>query len=340
MVFVARTDGCEHPYMRTLDPTIARTALVTGAGGFVGTQLCHVLAQRGWKVVGISQTPCDRGTSPSVRTESLRLLSEPERWQSAMSSIDCVVHLAARVHQMGSGSRMAAAFNEVNVDGSRFVAEQAARAGVRRFVFLSSVKVNGEGGGRLYKAEDTPDPQDPYGRSKLAAEQNVRDVCARNDMELVIIRPPLVYGPGVKANFRRLMRLAAFGMPLPFGSIENRRSLIGLYNLVDFIETCMTHPAAPGEIWLIADDECVSTPDLLRRLSRLMNINTRLFHMSPIWLRRVAGLFRLRDAVNRLCDSLQVDSSPARLRLGWRAKFSVDEELARTVAAYRDERNR
>jgi UDP-4-keto-D-QuiNAc 4-reductase len=326
--------------MRTLDPTIARTALVTGAGGFVGTQLCPVLAQRGWKVLRISQTPCDGGANPSIRTESLRLLSEPEKWQLAMSSVDCVVHLAARVHKMGSDGRMQAAFDQVNVAGSCFVAEQAQRAGVRRFVFLSSVKVNGEGGDRLYKAEDTPNPQDPYGRSKYAAEQSIRDICARSGMELVVIRPPLVYGPGVKANFRRLMMLADLGMPLPLGSIENRRSLIGLFNLADFIETCMIHPAAAGDIWLIADDESVSTPDLLRRLSRQMGRPSRLFRMSPRWLRRMATTLQVRGAIDRLCDSLQVDSSPARVRLGWRAKCSMDEELARTVTAYRNEHNR
>jgi len=159
-------------------------------------------------------------------------------------------------------------------------------------------------------------------------------------MELVIIRPPLVYGPGVKANFLRLMRLAELGLPLPFGSIENRRSLIGLYNLVDFIETCMTHHGASGKVWLIADDESVSTPDLLRKLCRNMNRPARFLGISPIWLRHLAGPFRLRGAVDRLCDSLQVDSSPARACLGWRPKHSMDEELARTVAAYRLERKR
>jgi UDP-glucose 4-epimerase len=238
---------------------------------------------------------------------------------------------------MGADARMDSAFNSVNIEGSRFVAEQAAGAGVRRFVILSSIKVNGEGGSRQYRADNRPNPQDSYARSKLAAEEAVREVCARSDMELVIIRSPLVYGPGVKANFRRLMRLVDFGLPLPFGSIENRRSLVGLYNLVDFIEICMVHPSAPGETWLISDDEIVSTPDLLRRLSQIMHRPSRLFGVAPIWLRRLAGPLGLRSAVDRLCDSLQVDSSPARARLGWRPKYSMDDELLRTVVAYRAE---
>jgi nucleoside-diphosphate-sugar epimerase len=321
-------------------PTIARTALVTGASGFVGRRLCSTLAEHGWSVSAIARPPCSLEFDPRTKTESLRLLAEPQRWESAMRSIECVVHLAARVHQMGSDGRMEADFNQVNVDGSRFVAEQASRAGVRRFIFLSSVKVHGEGGDRIYRADDRPGPQDAYGRSKLAGEQAIRDVCERGDMELVIIRSPLVYGPGVKANFLRLMRLAESGIPLPFGSIENRRSLIGLDNLVDFIETCMIHLGASGKIWLIADDESVSTPDLVRRLCRHLNRPARLLGISPMWLRRLAGPLRLRGVVDRLCDSLQVDSSPARVCLGWRPKYSLDEELARTVVAYRLERSR
>jgi UDP-glucose 4-epimerase len=159
-------------------------------------------------------------------------------------------------------------------------------------------------------------------------------------MELVIIRPPLVFGPGVKANFRRLIWLADLGLPLPFLSIRSRRDLIGLSNLADFIETCMVHPDAAGKVWLVADAESVSTPELLRRISMHLNRPVKLFGVSPELMRRVAGLLHSRHAIDRLCDSLLVDSTPARACLGWLPKTSMDDELARTVAAYLSQRKR
>jgi nucleoside-diphosphate-sugar epimerase len=210
---------------------------------------------------------------------------------------------------------------------------------VRRFVYLSSVKVNGEGGEPApYRAEDAPNPLDDYGRSKRDAEIALRDLCARSGMELVIIRPPLVYGPGVRANFRRLLRLAAMGVPLPLDSIDNRRSLVNVWNLVDFIETCMTHPQAPGNTFLISDGEDLSTPELFRKLARLMHRPSRLFRFPPRALNRIAGWVGLGAEMKRLCESLQVNSAPARERLDWRPVVSVDEGLGRTVAAYRDTR--
>jgi nucleoside-diphosphate-sugar epimerase len=153
-------------------------------------------------------------------------------------------------------------------------------------------------------------------------------------MECVVIRPPLIYGPGVKANFRKLLRLVDLGTPLPLGSIENRRSLIGLSNLVQFIEICMIHPRAADQTWLIADDECISTPELLRKLAGHMNRRSRLFHFPPKWLRSLGALFQVSAQIDRLCNSLLVDATPARTVLGWRPATSLDEELARTVATY------
>jgi nucleoside-diphosphate-sugar epimerase len=333
--------GAHGERILTQDRANGRTALVTGAGGFIGKPLCEVLSQNGWNMVAVrSGGRADGSPDSTMKTVPLRLSSDPEGWRAAMRSADCVVHLAARVHQMGADARQDDSFVEVNVQGSRFVAERAAEAGVRRFVYLSSIKVNGEGADRPYRAEDVPNPQDPYGRSKLAAEQVLRDVCERASMELVIIRPPLIYGPGVKANFRRLMKLVDLGLPLPFGAIENQRSLIGLGNLIDFIEVCMVHPAAAGAVWLIADEKPMSTPDLLRNLSRRMNRSARLLRISPVWLYRLAAPWGLRGAVDRLCGSLLVDSWPARTRLDWRARYSTDHELARTVEAFRNEKLR
>jgi UDP-glucose 4-epimerase len=255
-----------------------------------------------------------------------------------MRNCRTVVHLAAAVHKFGSDGRLESEFNRINVEGTRFVAQQAIDAGVRQLIFLSSVKVNGEGGDRPYQVDDAPEPRDAYGRSKLAAEGVLRSLCADGAMALVVVRPPLVYGPGVKANFLRLMRLADSGIPLPLALITNRRSLIGVLNLVDFIETCMVHPDASKQVWLVSDGDDLSTPELVGKLSRLMNRPVRMFGFSPDWLRRLAYPVALAGVVDRLCNSLQVDSSAARRCLGWKPPFSVDEELARTVAAYLAER--
>jgi UDP-4-keto-D-QuiNAc 4-reductase len=317
------------------------SVLVTGSGGFVGSHLCRTLAAGGWRVVAAQRRSGTANPSSRVEGAYLPLSSGEENWQNALKSVQCVVHLAARVHQLGSAGKAAAAFRQVNVDGTRFAAEQAQRAGVRRFVFLSSIKVNGEGGSpRQYRADDPPEPQDAYAQSKFQAEEMLREFCRRGGMELVIIRSPLVYGPGVRANFHRLLSLAALGLPLPFRSIDNRRSLISIWNLVNFIELGVSHPDAAGETWLISDGEDLSTPDLLARLARLMHRPERLFAFSPRILRRAAVLLGLGAEMSRLCDSLVVDPTPAHRRLNWRPIIGVDEGLARTVEAFRAERNR
>jgi UDP-glucose 4-epimerase len=304
------------------NPESNRICFITGGSGFVGSALSAHLADRGWL----------------VRTDPLRLLTEPAKWQSALQSVQCLVHLAAHVHQMGANSTEEAAYTKINLEGSRFVAEQAARAGLQRLIFLSSIKVNGEGGEQAYRGTDTPDPRDAYGRSKLAAELAIRDVCDAGGVQCVIIRPPLVYGAKVKANFRRLMRWVDAGLPLPFRSIENRRSLVGLSNLISFIDTCMQHPRAASKIWLVADDEPKSTPQLLRRIAHHMNRRSLLYPFPPAWLRKLAVPLGLGSEMSRLCDSLLVDASPARLELGWQPAVTFDEEIARTVASFQDEK--
>jgi len=301
--------------------------------------LCRTLAAEGWRVVGAQRRPVSTDSIEGLAAVHLPLFSGEEDWQRALKSVDCVVHLAARVHVPRSAGSSATAFHQINVAGTRFAMEQAARAGVGRFVFLSSIKVNGEGESlRQYRADDIPDPQDPYAQSKYHAELMLRDGCRRYGLELVIIRPPLVYGPGVRANFRRLLRLASIGLPLPFNAIDNRRSLISIWNLVDFIGCSMRHPAAAGATWLISDGEDLSTPDLLRRLARLMHRPARLFAVSPRNLQRAANLLGLGAEMHRLCDSLVVDASPAYAHLDWRPTMSVDEALALTVEAFRSEK--
>jgi UDP-4-keto-D-QuiNAc 4-reductase len=314
---------------------VKKSALVTGGRGFVGSRLCGRLRDREWRVVVGSREhgPATDGTNMSAAC--LPLSTDPGRWQEALKSIDCVVHLAAHVHRMGRNRVPDSEYEIINVEGSRFVAEQSALAGVKRFVFLSSAKVNGEGrSSSAYRAEDPAEPQDAYGRSKLAAEGVIADICGRSGMDLIIIRPPLVYGPGVRANFYRLLRMVELGLPLPLASICNRRSLVGVANLVDFIETCMEHPLAAGRVWLVADGEDLSTPELIRRLAGIMHRPSRLFSCPTSVLKAVTSLLGRGEEAARLCDSFMLDTRPARDVLGWLAPIRVDEGLRQTVEEY------
>jgi nucleoside-diphosphate-sugar epimerase len=312
----------------------SKRALVTGASGFVGRNLCQLLVRRGWEVVAAARrVPEVAMTKVSARI--LPLSENANDWQEALASIDCVVHLAATVHQMKRASA-GVDYRAVNLEGTKFVAAQAAKAGVRRFIYLSSIKVNGEGGTRIYSSDDAPMPVDDYGRSKMESEWALRDISAQTGLELVIIRPPLVYGPGVRANFKRLLRLAGLGVPLPFASIRNRRSLVGVENLIDFVASCMEHPRAAGQTWLVSDGEDMSTPELVEKLMHLMGKKPRFFPVPTRWLKGLARIVGQESTVARLCDSLQMDITPARVILGWNPPNSVDYGLASTVAAYLD----
>lgn len=310
----------------------SKRALITGANGFVGRNLCQLLVRRGWQIVAATR----RVPAVAMRDVSVKVLplsSNVRDWQEALASIECVVHLAATVHQM---SRPSASldYRTVNLEGTKFVAAQAALAGVKRFVYLSSIKVNGEGTTRIYRGDDVPMPVDEYGRSKMESESALHGISAQTGLKVVIIRPPLVYGPGVRANFKRLLSLAALGVPLPLGSIRNRRSLVGIQNLADFVANCMEHPGAAGRTWLVSDGEDLSTPELVAKLARLMGKNPAFF---PVPLRLLKGLAQIvgqGSVVARLSDSLQVDIAPAREILGWSPPYSVDYGLAATVAAY------
>lgn len=228
-------------------------------------------------------------------------------------------------------------YRAINVDGTMNLARQAAAAGVRRFVFLSSVKVNGERTevGKRFGEDDALSPEDAYGMSKAVAEAGLRLLAAESGMEVVIIRPPLVYGPGVKANFLSMMRWLSRGVPLPLGAVtENRRSLVALDNLLDFIVTCIDHPAAANETFFVSDGEDLSTADLLRRLAFAMRVPARLLPI-PVWmLKATAAALGRRAIVRRLCDNLQVDITKAEATLGWHPSVSVDEALRRTAAGY------
>lgn len=311
--------------------------LVTGANGFVGSALCARLRRDGVFVRGAVRAL----SSPPDCAETVVIgsLSSETDWTAALRNVDQIVHLAARVHVMNDKcSDPLAEFRRVNVEGTVALARQAAVAGVRRFVFLSSVKVNGEftKPGHPFTADDVPSPEDPYGVSKHEAEQLLRQIAAEAGMEVVIIRPPLVYGPGVKANFESMMRWLARGVPLPLAAVtENRRSLVALDNLVDLIVTCLRHPAAANQTFLVSDGEDLSTARLLKRMGAAIGQPVRLFYMPQALLKLGATLLNKPGIYQRLCGSLQLDIAKTRHLLDWSPPVTVDEGLRRAAEGFR-----
>lgn len=312
-----------------------KNVLVTGASGFIGQALCARLLADGWRVCAALR---DSGRGPDLLPGcEQRLVGEigpGTDWLSPLKEVDIVVHLAARVHVMREKeSDPLAEFRRVNVEGTLNLARHAVAAGVQRFVYLSSIKVNGEETrtGCSFSEEDHPAPQDAYAVSKWEAEQGLRELADKTGLEVVIIRPPLVYGPGVKANFLAMMQWLSRGIPLPLGAIRNRRSLVALDNLVDMVVTCLDHPSAVNQIFLVADGEDLSTPELLRRTGEALGKPSRLLPM-PVWMLEAgARLLGKRAVVQRLCGSLHVDISKARMILAWNPPQSVDQALRLTA---------
>lgn len=308
--------------------------LLTGVGGFVGTALLKQLAS----LSGVSVRGSGRATVCACLNDYHMVDMAPDtNWEGIVSDIDVVIHCAARVHIMDDqSSDPLAAFREVNVAGTLNLAQQCAGAGVRRFIFVSSIKVNGERTTpeRRFMADDVAAPEDPYGISKMEAEQGLRKIAEETCMEVVIIRPPLVYGPGVKGNFRTLLKLTKLRFPLPFGSIQNQRSMVYVGNLVDLLIRCIDSPSAANKTFLISDGEDLSTSGLLRLLRKQMGLPAWLLPV-PVglfeWVGRLTGKSAL---VDRLCGSLQVDSSKVRKELGWAPPFTVEQGLAVTVDDY------
>lgn len=299
---------------------------MTGAGGFVGSAVCIEMKRRGMEHV------------PAVRTGRNKLhhvvgdVSASTDWRSVLSGCDTVLHLAARVHQMNDAAPDAMAlYRSVNVDGTINLARQAEAAGVRRFVFVSSVKVNGETSvGKPFSAGDIPAPADAYSLSKWEAEQQLLAMRG-SSMEIVVVRPPLIYGPGVGANFLQLMKAVRLGLPLPLGAVHSSRSLIGIDNLVDFLILCLLHPDAAEKTWMISDQHDVRVPELVRMIAAAMGKPARLLPV-PLWLLTAgAGLAGKTPMMRRLTDPLLVDARPATLELGWRPPVTMEAGIRRTV---------
>lgn len=305
-----------------------RITLVTGSNGFIGRAVCPSLERNGWEVRRAvrSLNSSDRQVPQIVEVGDIGSSND---WSRALAGVDSVVHLAARVHLPGDDDE--AAFLRTNTDATLRLAEAAARAGVRRFIYVSSVKVMGESSPRArpFVESDPPRPTDPYARSKLEAEKGLRAYADR--MEVAIIRPPLVYGPAVGANFLRLMSWVDRGIWLPFGNIDNRRSLLYVGNLASAIARCLTHPAAVGATFFVSDGEDVSTGELIRRLASALGRASRSWSVPPSALSAVASVFGRGEQARRLLDWLQVDSGLIRDRLEWTPPYSLDDGLKSTA---------
>lgn len=310
--------------------------LITGANGFVGAALVRGLSDCGLDVVAASRSFFEV-ISKNVRQVTVGDIDGGTDWSAALVGCDAVVHAAARVHVLCEvASEPGKEYRKVNVDGTIRLARQAVKAGVRRFIFISSIKVNGEStkGSVPFTCDAIPQPSDPYAISKHDAERGLFSIAAETGLEVVVVRPPLVYGPGVKANFQLMMRLVSKGIPLPFGAAHNRRSFISLANLVDFVSCCLTHPAASGQIFLISDGDDLSTVDLVRKISDSFGIKPRLVSF-PLWsLQALFYLLGRKDLEERLLGSLVLDVEKSRRLLGWSPVQTVEDGLSQAVQAF------
>lgn len=308
--------------------------LLTGASGFVGRAV-----QARLLIETLHTLRCAQRQAPTAPNTGVEYCLAPELggqadWSPALAGVDAVVHCAARVHVMQEKvADPLTEFRRVNVEGTLCLARQAVEAGVKRFVFVSSIKVNGEQTlpGEVFRADDQPQACDPYGISKLEAEEGLLRLGAEKGLEVVIVRPPLIYGPGVKANFLSMMRWLEKGMPLPFGAIMNRRSLVALDNLVDLLVVCIMHPAAAGQRFLVSDGEDLSTTELLHRLSMALDKPARLLPIPQSWLEGIFSVTGLGSLNQRLCGSLQVNMDKTIELLEWTPPLTVEQALAKTA---------
>jgi len=313
-----------------------KTVLVTGATGFVGRSLCEALGAQSLNVVALTRDMSKATPSENVVFRVASDLHAEDALGLALSGVDYVVHLAARVHVMNeTAADPAAEFRRTNVDGTTKLASLSAAAGVKRFIYMSSIKVLGERTvDRPFEHDDPPLPSDPYSVSKHEAEIAVQSIGNATGMEVVILRPPMIYGAGVGGNMRRLMALVSSGIPLPFGAIRNMRTMIALPNLCDVISLSLSHPEAAGRSFLVADDKSLSTPELVTAIADSMSKPARLVSVPVPMLDWVGRLTGRRAEVRRLCESLEIDASHTKRRLGWRPRMSPVEAVKLAVDDY------
>ena len=313
-----------------------KTVLVTGANGFIGRALCAELTKQKYSVRGVvrDSSGWDGDGCEIVKVTGINAATE---WADAMKAVDTVIHLAARVHVMkDTAVNPLAEFLRVNLYGTSNLAQQAARIGVKRLVYVSSVKVNGEQTAETqsFAESDEPHPQDPYAISKWQAEQDLHRIAHETGLEVVIVRPPLVYGPAVKGNFIRLLAAIDRGIPLPLAGANNLRSLVYVGNLVDALIACATHPAAAGQTYLVSDGEDVSTARLAEMIAGALGRNSRSFYFPPGLLRAAASLLGRADQIDRLFGSLRVNDEKLRRELGWSPPYTMEQGLRATVVWY------
>jgi nucleoside-diphosphate-sugar epimerase len=310
-----------------------RKVLVTGANGFVGGALLrHLADSKRFSVLAAVRS----GAYPSnqISTVCMGTLSGSTDWSKALDGVDVVLHCAARVHLMQESiQNPLLAFRVVNVEGTMQLARQAAQAGVRRLVFVSSVKVNGELG--TMNEQSASSPQDAYALSKMEAEQGLFEIAQTTGMEVVILRPPLVYGPGVQGNFAKMIRWVRRGIPLPLGAVDNRRSLVALDNLVSLMALCARPdetPNAANQVFLVADEETLSTTELLRKLAAAYDVPSRLFPVPTPYLRLAADCLNRSAIADRLLGTLVVDTAKVRCLLGWKPVITLSEQLKKMAS--------
>lgn len=311
--------------------------LVTGANGFIGKSFCIEAINRGYTVRGITRAAYDFSSSvknKDIENISLGNIDANTDWKSALLNCDVVIHLAARVHVMRENAKdPLSEFRRVNTAASEHLARCAAASGVRRLVYVSTIGVNGfiTDGNSKFSEKDDPNPHNAYALSKWEAEQALQRVASETGLEVVIVRPPLVYGPGAPGNFAQMLRLVDLGIPLPLASIKNKRDLLYVGNLVDALLRCATYPAAANNTYLLSDGEAVSTPEILRGLAKELGVSSRVLPFPVSLLKLMATSFGRADQVNRLAGSLQIDSTKIRNQLGWLPPISFQQGLSKTV---------
>jgi len=311
--------------------------LVTGASGFIGQALISQLLNNSNYQVYAVVRKLFASFPPEINQLKIDDISSSTNWDKYLQGVDCVIHTAARVHVMSDTSNNPLdEFRKVNTTGTLKLAQQAAKYGVKRFIYLSSIKVNGEVTFHKgpFTADDVFIPTDPYALSKYEAEQGLLKLAENTNMEVVIIRPPLVYGPNVKANFKNMMKWLYKSTPLPFGGINNKRSLVAIDNLVDLIITCIEHPGAANEIFLVSDGEDLSTSELLNRVSAALGKKSRLLSVNQQLLELSLKLIGKKDLAQRLCSSLQVDIRKTKTLLNWTPPVNMDDGLKITAQKF------
>jgi len=303
---------------------------ITGSNGFIGQNLCNALKNNSHKIRQLVRYDQHN----SIDSFSVGDISHNTDWSKALEDVDCIIHCAGLAHNLHRSKNLnLTSFEEINVLGTINLAEQASRLGVNRMVFLSSLKVNGDltTTDRPFTEKSIPKPRGEYAQSKWDAEQKLREISSTSKLDVITVRPPLVYGPGVKANFLYLLKAVSLGLPLPLGSIDNRRSFISVDNLTDFLIACITKPEARGKTFLVSDDEDISTSYLIESMAKLMNKPSRLFYLPKKFMHLGGFLINKENMIRSLVDSLQVDISYTKKTLSWEPKYTLQESLKNTI---------